>query len=367
MAQYKILAGKIEKAKLYQLEALRGAAALYVLAHHLVRARLGIEKGVLGFLFSFGQEAVILFFLLSGFVIFYSFSTGQDKSFSGYFRRRWLRIYPIFFVALFISWYFCEAGTASTDWLTLAGNLAMLQDFSSGKPGTWVGTFGGNSPLWSLSYEWWFYMLFFPIYKYIKPSNQQWVALSIAFAGLVSGLVWPNQASRFAAYFILWWAGAEMARTYLSNTPITLKSQKTSLLALLVFIAGLALPVVMWRYHHWKLTFGLHPILELRHFVAALLLMVAGILWARARWVFFDSTIGWFKVLAPCSYGLYILHYPVAISSRWLPASLPVSLQIALPVVAALLLAYVMENYYQAAFKRLFEYLFPARKMNVMS
>jgi peptidoglycan/LPS O-acetylase OafA/YrhL len=63
---------------------------------------LEIKHGLLSFLFRFGQEAVMLFFLLSGFVIYYSFSLGKDKSFQGYFQRRWLRIYPIFIFALLI-------------------------------------------------------------------------------------------------------------------------------------------------------------------------------------------------------------------------------------------------------------------------
>jgi peptidoglycan/LPS O-acetylase OafA/YrhL len=353
---------QIEKARLSKLEALRGAAAVYVLAYHLVRARLGIEKGLLSFVFSFGQEAVILFFLLSGFVIYFSFSTGQDKSFAGYFRRRWLRIYPILFVALFISWYFCQNQILKTDWLTLLGNLCMLQDFSGAKPGVLVNAYCGNVPLWSLSYEWWFYMLFFPIYNYIKPPKQQWVAISIAFVGLVSGLVWPNQLSRFAAYFVIWWAGAEMARTYLSSTPLTFYSQRVSMFALLVFIACLSLSVAFWIQHGLKIVYGLHPVLELRHFVAALLLMAAGISWARARWIFFEPTMGWFKVVAPYSYALYILHHPVAISSHWLPVSLPAGLQVVLPIVAALLLAYFIEAYYQPGFKKVFVYFFLASR-----
>jgi peptidoglycan/LPS O-acetylase OafA/YrhL len=298
-------------------------------------------------------------------VIFYSFSTGRDQSFGSYFRRRWLRIYPIFFVSLFISWLLVYAVTHQTDWLTLVGNLAMLQDFSYGKPGVWVNTFGGNSPLWSLSYEWWFYMLFFPIYKFVKPSRQLWAVLGIAITGLVSGLVWPNQISYFATYFVIWWAGAEMARTYLTGTPVSLYSQRAALLSMLVFILGLTLPVVAWHIHGHRLVWGLYPVLELRHFVAALLLMVTGISWARLRWIFFDATIGWFKVLAPISYGLYILHYPIVISGRWLPSSLPQSLQIFISVVAVLALAYLMETYYQPAFKRVVEYLFSATRSGV--
>ena len=41
--------------------------------------------------------------------------------------------------------------------------MLMLQDRSYAKPGVWVSLVGGNAPLWSLSYEWWFYMAYFPM------------------------------------------------------------------------------------------------------------------------------------------------------------------------------------------------------------
>ena len=91
------------KAKLQKLEMLRGFAALYVFATHFVPARVLSKESGMGFVFRFGQEAVMLFFLLSGFVIYYSTAKQGDKSFRPYFARRLRRIYPIYLIALALS------------------------------------------------------------------------------------------------------------------------------------------------------------------------------------------------------------------------------------------------------------------------
>lgn len=348
-----VLIPKNERSKLIRLEALRGVAALYVFAGHVIIARLGVQHGLLSFVFRFGQEAVMLFFLLSGFVIFYSFSTGKDQTFKGYFRRRWLRIYPIFIFALFVTWILSGIRTGESTWLSLIGNLFMLQDFSFGKPGVWVDTFCGNSPLWSLSYEWWFYMMFYPLFTYIGPRKRRWVAIAIATAGLSVGLALPNQIARFALYFVIWWSGAEMARTYLSGATITFRSEKASLLALLAFTSVLMFEVLQWRQTGHQLMWGVHPFLEARHFAAALVLMVFGILWARWNWRYFDSTLGWCIWLAPISYGLYILHFPIAVNSHWQPASWNPILQTIMAIAAALAASCLAEFYLQPLAKRI--------------
>src|SRR5207244_10713835 len=81
------------KGKLYRLEAIRGLAAIYVLFNYVFIKGPVINGKDYSFLFHFGQEAVILFFLLSGFVIEYSFQKSTDKSFKLYFLKRFLRIY----------------------------------------------------------------------------------------------------------------------------------------------------------------------------------------------------------------------------------------------------------------------------------
>ncbi len=155
-----------------KLEMLRGFAAAYVFAGHLALSKLPQGYGSFRLLLSFGQEAVMVFFLLSGFVVFYSTHNHKDKSFRGYFARRWKRIYPIFILSFLVAFLCAYASTGSMPHISgrdLAGNLLMFQDFSYAKPGVFVSPFLGNSPLWSLSYEWWFYMLFFPIFRFTHP------------------------------------------------------------------------------------------------------------------------------------------------------------------------------------------------------
>ena len=57
--------------KFEKLDAIRGAAAMYVMACHWVLD--STTNPYLRLMFKFAQEAVIAFFLLSGFVIFISF------------------------------------------------------------------------------------------------------------------------------------------------------------------------------------------------------------------------------------------------------------------------------------------------------
>ena len=79
--------------RLEKLEALRGFSAFYVVLHHSLPHNFILGGVNIGNLFRFGQEAVILFFLLSGFVINYSFQTTKDKTFRTYFFKRFSRIY----------------------------------------------------------------------------------------------------------------------------------------------------------------------------------------------------------------------------------------------------------------------------------
>jgi hypothetical protein len=161
--------------KLEKLEAIRGFCALYVMLFHLLPQKIFLLGINVGFLFRFGSEAVIMFFILSGFVIKYSWEKSEDKSFKNYFLKRFMRIYiPLFFIFLlaYVIKSYTEGGFVNPEWSTLFGNIFMLQDIISQKPNVISPVYMGNGVLWSLSYEWWFYMLFFVLTKKIKPSKR---------------------------------------------------------------------------------------------------------------------------------------------------------------------------------------------------
>jgi peptidoglycan/LPS O-acetylase OafA/YrhL len=302
------------KIKLQKLESIRGFASIYVVLHHLLPhvELLGFD---LTWLFKFGQEAVILFFLLSGFVIELSFSNSKDQTFKTYFLKRFLRIYiPWFLVlitqVLFIPWAILH----SFDWNTLVGNFFMLQDLPDLKPNVIVAPIYGNSPMWSLSYEWWFYMLYFPLNKYVKTKS----SLIVGILGVSSGLtyvIYPNFFNRELMYLTIWWLGIAAARLYVQGKPLSILSLKFELLPVLIISFILMLFTISNTTDvHW----GTHPLLELAHFIFSLIVISAALLWRKFNWIGFYWVFAGFTWIAPISYEVYITHYILICRANYL-------------------------------------------------
>jgi len=330
--------------KIQEVEGLRGLAAIYVFAGHTTFANLTqAPKWTEALLF--GQEAVMMFFLLSGFVIMTAMERSEDKSFSNYISRRALRIFPIYFLALFISWAFSQA--PDLDVYSLMGNALMLQDFSGGKPGVLFGTFGGNTALWSLSYEWWFYVMFFPVFTYVDEKLQAWLVTAAALIALAIYNRVNFQPLLFIAYFPLWWVGAEIARSVRRNQPLPLP-----VIALAATVAcWFALPVLIAWENGAPLSYGLHPVLEARHAMACLLLVGAFLVASRMNVARFGWLLKPFAIIAPISYGLYATHFPIVSAHLFPGAILP--LRLALYGLIALAVAWFAEVPFQRMVVRL--------------
>ena len=210
------------KQKLSKLEALRGFAAIYVVLHHTLFSKEAAQVLIFGknisILFRFGQEAVILFFFLSGFVIKYSFTKSKDHSFKTFFLKRFLRIYVpllVVFIADYALNCYSKNQPIVIDWHSLTGNLLMLQDDAvSQKPNIICSTFLGNLPLWSLAYEWWFYMIFIFLIKQWNTSTSLKVYI-IGTIAAISYLFFPNFINRELMYLMIWWVGVDMSSLYL--------------------------------------------------------------------------------------------------------------------------------------------------------
>ena len=158
------------------LDLIRGISAQLVVVGH------GISMfGIFKFLHEpnipwMQNAAVLVFFLLSGFLITYStlnkLRSSSNYGFKQYFSDRFSRIYAAFIPSLlfvllidFISrqidpglYEYSEA----FDVKNFVGNLFMFQDFplfsfSSEKI---VTSFGSARPFWTLAIEWWIYMWF---------------------------------------------------------------------------------------------------------------------------------------------------------------------------------------------------------------
>lgn len=173
-----------ERQRITQLDGLRGMAALVVVFHHalLVDPGLGQQHGTrqgdpmgmtwwlsqtpLRLLWD-GQSAVLLFFVLSGFVLTLPFVGSRIPRWCDYYPRRIARLYlPVWgavaFTVLLIQ-FFPRIWRPEQSWWVNAhvfqfGSRELLKD------ATLVAGFSGlNTPLWSLQYEVLFSLLL-PLY-----------------------------------------------------------------------------------------------------------------------------------------------------------------------------------------------------------
>jgi peptidoglycan/LPS O-acetylase OafA/YrhL len=298
--------------RLRRLECLRGAAACYVVAHHYVHVVLAPHGSWLPRLFKFGQLAVLVFFVVSGFVIYYA-ALGREFTVRDYLIRRFRRIYPPFLLALLITWVVqcaIEGGLADPAPRELLGNLLMLQDENTH---SWVQPYLANSPLWSLSYEWAFYLLFIPLYLLLRAHRHRQLALVGGGAVLAFGVhqLVPTQITLFLMYLPIWWAGVELAREHVETGQVSVRRQLVPLALVMAMAALWAIPVMRARAAGVELIMWKHPVIELRHFVTASVILVGAQVWRIMKWWGFDLLLGGFERLAPISYGLYIVHKPI--------------------------------------------------------
>ena len=298
------------------LDFLRAVSALYVIIHHVSIHRSWIHDPRFGIFFKFGQEAVITFFLLSGFVIF---SSERDRALkaSGYYIRRLRRIYPVLILSMIVSTVvIVDNGNfhKAFSWSELIGTLIGLQDIDFLKPGVIVFPYAGNTPLWSLSYE----IFFYAVFPLVLRAWLYFPRITIHLVGFVCCsnyvlyVVSPNHWCLVTAYFLVWWSGAMAANAY-RNGNMNFKQIGATLpwLMVLTTISAIVVPIV------GRVNLYDYPILPVRHFAfatIAFLVMCSSFGHLLIRTVGFQSI--WITYLASISYGLYIMHYPLLVQSH---------------------------------------------------
>ncbi|TPG58941.1 acyltransferase family protein [Hymenobacter nivis] len=310
--------------KLVALEGIRGAAAVYVVIHHMLGSTMlkDVAPALLRAPFRFGQEAVIIFFLMSGFVIYLATYKKPEITFREYFFKRFFRIYPVFLSTLVISLVICfwnAESLSKNDLVDLIGNVFMLQDTGS-KPGTFVYPFLHNHALWSLSYEWWFYMLFLPImhrlaflrrcYKYTGPSIYPVGVISLL--AYTTYLFFPNHMLLIVSYLVLWWAGVACAEIYCQGEKFSFQALKPVYLCLLCMTAITLIPMRELIISKGStLDVNVYPFIDFRHYLFAVLSVFVIQHSALLKNLNLSAPLRWFSSLASVSYALYCVHFPV--------------------------------------------------------
>lgn len=306
------------KFKFEILNQLRGFFCTYIVFHNIVTSLYQSElvSSHLKIVFSFGQEIVVGFFLISGFLSFVSFTT-KYSSFAKYISQRFKRIYIPFTVSLLVSLIVAHlTGNLYKlfTWSDLMGNLLLLQDFGSVKPGTWFYPFLGNLPLWSLSYQWWFYILAYPSYR-LLPENNIRIYMVFLFS-IISYIIYyfhPNQICLIFTYFPLEWLGLELGCLYFQYHKFTFQNTRHCLICM----GGMVFVTLIPIFSNYEIKLGYYPFLMFRHFLMGLVFLVLSIIAFQVNWKGIVKKIlnflNIFTKIYPISYGLYVLHYPIVV------------------------------------------------------
>jgi peptidoglycan/LPS O-acetylase OafA/YrhL len=267
--------------------------------------------------FRYGREAVMVFFVLSGFFIHYQAARpgGKSPATSAFYRRRWHRLAPPFYFALAVTaildligrtwWpvlYHAQTGDALLDQTfaragystaSVAPALVLL-------PSSLARDFGSNGPLWSLAYEAVYYAAY-PLWLWLR----QWSAMA-AFLGIpvlcAAAAFIPDGgfAVSVAVHYPIWLAGALIAERFAAGGMTT----REAWIGGVMFAVGAVL--------HLSMAGQLFATL-----VAALLFGGGAVLMFAAA-PLPGTFVNVAEFLGLRSYTIYIVHFPLlALMSAW--------------------------------------------------
>ncbi|MFI7282934.1 acyltransferase family protein [Micromonospora chersina] len=176
--------------RLPSLTGLRWIAALLVFAFHVGTMRIVAEPSVgaaLGRAFALGLSGVEFFFILSGFVLVWSYRDGEPPR--TFLRRRLAKIYPnhlvTFAVALAVASWFADP---VAPWAAI-GNLLLVQ--------AWIPLDGYfysvNNVSWSLSCELAFYLCLPLVLPWLRRARASVLCAVVVAVPLLILALWPAQ------------------------------------------------------------------------------------------------------------------------------------------------------------------------------
>lgn len=351
--------------KLQKLEAIRGFVALYVLFHHISMCyefRFGQFNTIK--IFGYGTEAVMIFFILSGFVIELSHRRSKDKSFKLFFCKRFFRLYiPLLlvFVINYLVYSYQNTELVHADIKSLILNLLMLQEAYLFSPNEMqAGPFLDNVPLWSLAFEWWFYMIFFFVKKW-SPKYSSEIVFTLAIIAAISFCLYPIFISKLFAYLLIWWIGVECARLYDTEKKISFANLKKPLVVLFTII------FILWMFkepHFFNISkYNFFPFFY-RCFKGAAVVIITAILWHKLKWIGFKYTIGLFLPFARISYTIYITHWFLICRATYFSFIENVFLRNTMYILVCLIVSYLIECIiYPKANKFFMSTIFPKPKL----
>jgi peptidoglycan/LPS O-acetylase OafA/YrhL len=260
----------------------------------------------LAFFTGFAHQAVLLFFVISGWLVGGSLlnKAGQPDAIANYaidrLTRLWTVLIPTFLLTLLFSLGTGEVVASGIDVshanefsaAAFAGNLVGLQG------GVAVPEFGGNFPLWSLANETWYYVMF-PLLVVLLTSRR-----TAARAGSAAALVALAAALPYdiVLYFSIWLLGVGFSRIRIEAG----LAMRCAMLAVLLAVS------VYYRLTGINDDIGPQTYVQDLVCCLAFLVFLASLQFKAApasKWQRPLARIG--KFFAEFSFTLYVLHVPL--------------------------------------------------------
>lgn len=309
------------------------------------------------------NSAVLVFFLLSGFIITYSTLRKKDSriyEFKDYFVERFARIYvglvPALLFILFVDTAVLRAipeiytYTDAFDTKTFLGNLLMLQDhpvLSSmanrlDAPILDVTSFGSGRPLWTVGVEWWLYLLFGWL---VLPSRSKKSKVAILPSFMILAIIpaYNLMDGRGHGLTLVWMLG--VAIVFLNARLANTVPKRYSALAALTFMA-----FAVGKLYLTRVAYDPH-----------LALLLAGAMLFALLYLQATESVPKYvptrsiRFGALFSYSLYLVHYSILVAlSHWNPSYsgwMLLALGIVLSNVVAIAFALLFERRYRGVAK----------------
>jgi peptidoglycan/LPS O-acetylase OafA/YrhL len=309
------------------LDLARGLAAVEVLAFHayqlMFREQLpgASYDSVIVFAYSVvwalsahGVAAVMVFFVLSGYLVGGpAIVRARNGVFDAidYFSARAARLYVVLIPALVISFCAYVSAKHMAGWQAFTASRHDFYDASGlfsarVNPGSAICNslflqtiicepFAGNLALWSLSNEFWYYVLIFALIAVRKTPSLALLIVGIFMLFVVaerSDVQGTHNGLKFFLYFSIWFFGAVV---YAVVAPVL-----AWLVAFLICLGGVYLLSVSGLLPSWA-----------AYHLAIGLLTGAAILSVESTKISLPSFLRFTKELAKFSFSLYAIHYPI--------------------------------------------------------
>lgn len=145
----------MNRLRIDQITFTRFIAAISIVIYHFGKDIFPFNNEHISFIFKQANVGVSYFFFLSGFVLVIAYSKKSKLSTFEFFKNRFARIYPVYFLAIiFIILFKAINNFYNFDVKGMILNVFMIQSWIPGK------ALSFNGPAWSLAVEVLFYALF---------------------------------------------------------------------------------------------------------------------------------------------------------------------------------------------------------------